>query len=471
MSYEISVVIPVYNAEKYINQCLDSVVNQSLGIENIEVIIVNDATQDNSMSIVEDYSKKFPSIKIINNKNNVGPGQSRNIGISNVTSDFITFIDSDDFVSLNAFEDSLNKIKESNSDLLIYNGETLVDDGHIEPPNIHNPRFNANTVIENINDFTEIFLLSSVWSKVYHKKLFKYLNFPKGYYEDNEVAARVLLNSDRIFLNCDSTYFYRKNPFSITNNIKLTNALDLSKSVKALFDLAKEYPNYSRQIKLPIIKFIYDVLFFLFYYDWSLNEELLIVEELKKSVGVISIDDLIFFDETFPSAPISYKDECLNLHKLSDDLFLAKYKYFNNLSKVNSQASIYVDDGEGFSEDSKISVDYIPQKNNKLTFDLSDFSNVGNLRFDPLEGDFIKSKINNCDVVDANCDNSIHDEYQIFLNLDPIYILDADFNSKLTIDFDLEFLKKEDIAHLFVEKTNIINELINQSNQKRFKFF
>ena len=209
----------------------------------------------------------------------------------------------------------------------------------------------------------------------------------------------------------------------------------------------------------------------MFYYDWSLNEELLIVEELKKSVGVISIDDLIFFDETFPSAPISYKDECLNLHKLSDDLFLAKYKYFNNLSKVNSQASIYVDDGEGFSEDSKISVDYIPQKNNKLTFDLSDFSNVGNLRFDPLEGDFIKSKINNCDVVDANCDNSIHDEYQIFLNLDPIYILDADFNSKLTIDFDLEFLKKEDIAHLFVEKTNIINELINQSNQKRFKFF
>ena len=471
MSYEISVVIPVYNVEEYIGQCLDSVVNQSLGIENIEVIIVNDATPDNSMSIVNDYSRKFPSIKVINNKNNVGLGQSRNVGVSNTTSDFVTFIDSDDFISLNTFEDSLNKMKESDSDLLIYNGEMFTDDGHVEPPNIHNQKFNVNAVIENLNDFTGIFLLSSACNKIYHKKLFKYLNYPEGYYEDNEITARVLLNSDRIFLSCDSTYFYRKNSSSITKNIKLDNVLDLSKSVKALSDLLKEYSNYSQQIKLPVIKFTCDILFFLFHYDWSLNEELLIVDKLKKSVGNITVDDLNFFEETFPSFPISYREECLNLHKLSDDLFLAKYKYFNNLSKVKSQASIYVDDGGGFSEDTKISVEYVPRKNNKLIFDLSNFSDIDNLRFDPLEGDFIKSRINNCRVVDANCDNSINDEYQIFLNLDPIYILDVDFNSELIIDFDLEFLKKEDIAHLFVEKTSIINDLINKSNQKRFKFF
>ena len=68
--YELSVIIPVYNVEKYIAQCLDSIVNQSIGIENIEVIIVNDATPDNSMEIVEEYASRYPSIKIISNEQN-----------------------------------------------------------------------------------------------------------------------------------------------------------------------------------------------------------------------------------------------------------------------------------------------------------------------------------------------------------------------------------------------------------------
>ena len=60
MSYELSVIIPVYNVEKYIGECLDSVVNQSIGIDNIEVIIVNDATPDNSMDIINEYAEKYP---------------------------------------------------------------------------------------------------------------------------------------------------------------------------------------------------------------------------------------------------------------------------------------------------------------------------------------------------------------------------------------------------------------------------
>ena len=73
--YELSVVFPVYNVEKYVAQCLDSIVNQSIGIENIEVIIVNDATPDNSMEIVEKYASKYSSIKIINNEENLGLGE------------------------------------------------------------------------------------------------------------------------------------------------------------------------------------------------------------------------------------------------------------------------------------------------------------------------------------------------------------------------------------------------------------
>ena len=470
MSYELSVIIPVYNVERYIEQCLDSVVNQSFGIENIEVIVVNDQTPDNSMAIVEKYAEKYPSIKIVTNEVNKGLGLSRNAGLSNATSDYVTFLDSDDFISLNAFEDSITKLKDSGCDLLLYNWEAFTDDGHVEPPTIHNQHIDENKVLENIDEFPEIFLLTSACTKIYHKNLFKYLNFDKGLYEDNIVSALVLLNSDKIFLSKDSTYFYRKNPSSITESVGLNNVLDLSKSIKLLFALEDEYPDYFSQIKLLIIKFIDDVLFLLFNHDWTFNEELLIVDNLKSATGDITEEDLNNFNEIFPDYQMSYVEECLDLHELSDELFLAKYKYFNRLSKVKSQASLYIDCGNGFSEDSKIAIDYVPQKENELTFDLSEFSNIQNLRFDPLEGAFIKAKINNLVVLDSNSDNSIDDEYQNFLTLDPIYILDSDVDSDLTIDFNLEFIDNNEIANLFAKKNNIIDELNNKSREKRFKF-
>lgn len=470
MTYEISVIIPVYNVENYIKQCLDSVVNQTLGIDNIEVIIVNDATPDNSMDIVNEYQNNYPSIKVINNEKNMGLGESRNIGLSHVTSDFVTFLDSDDFISLNAYEDSINKLKDSNCDLLIYNWEFFTDDGHVEPPSIHNQNTNKNIILNDISNFPEIFLVTSAWNKIYHKSLFKHLNYAKGLYEDNIVTSLVLLNSKKIYLSKDSLYFYRKNSSSITQNICINNLLDLSKSIKLLFDLKKDYPQYFNQIKFLIIKFINDIIFFLFYYDWPLTDELLIIGKLRESVGDISKEDLINFQKLFPTYPTFYMEECLHLHDLSNELFLAKYKYFNRLSKVKSQASIYIDTGNGFNEDDKISIYYSPLKNNVLTFDLSDFSNINQLRFDPLEGDFIKAKINNINISQANCDNSIDDEFQIFTNLDPNYILDCDFKDKLTIDFDLIILNKQDIANLLVDKNNIINE-INQNNKKsRFNF-
>ena len=92
MSYELSIIIPVYNVEKYIGECLDSVVNQSIGIDNIEVIVVNDATPDNSMDIINEYVEKYPSFKVISNKSNKGLGESRNIGLKYVTSDYVTFL-------------------------------------------------------------------------------------------------------------------------------------------------------------------------------------------------------------------------------------------------------------------------------------------------------------------------------------------------------------------------------------------
>ena len=172
MSHEISVVIPVYNVEQYIRQCLDSIVNQTLGIENIEVIIVNDQTKDNSMDIINEYASKYPSFKIITNDVNKGLGESRNAGLENVTSDYVAFVDSDDFISDNTLKDSLLKIKESNADLLIYNIKTYTGNEFIEEESVHNQNFSENLLVDNIVNYPKLFFSTSACNKIYHKSLF-----------------------------------------------------------------------------------------------------------------------------------------------------------------------------------------------------------------------------------------------------------------------------------------------------------
>ena len=115
MSYKLSVIIPVFNAEDYIKECLDSVVDQSLGIDNIEVIIVNDNSCDSTLDIISQYTDKYPSFKLISNKSNLGPGESRNMALKEVSSDYVTYLDADDFISQNAYEDALSKINEFNA--------------------------------------------------------------------------------------------------------------------------------------------------------------------------------------------------------------------------------------------------------------------------------------------------------------------------------------------------------------------
>lgn len=473
MSYELSVIIPVYNVEKYIGECLDSVVNQSIGIDNIEVIVVNDATPDNSMDIINEYAEKYPSFKVISNKSNLGPGESRNMALKEVSSDYVTYLDADDFISQNAYEDALSKINEFNADLLIYNWETYTGSDYVEPINIHQQNTLENKLITDIKQNPKLFLSTAPWNKIYHRSLFKYLKFSKGFYEDNIVAILALINAKRIFLSKDSIYYYRKNSDSTTENITVDSSIHLSNSIKEIFDLRYEYPEFLNYLKLLNINFIYDILFWIYYYNWALADELKIINKLKSVIIPLKKEDIDRFKQLFPDK-LSYGEDILDLDKYDAETFLAKYKYFNRLNKVNSQASLYVDAGNGFNESDKVAIDYSPLKKNNLEFSLEKFDNISKLRFDPLEGSFVKCRItNNLPISDANCDNSVDDDCQIFTNLDPYYVLDADFSdiSSIQINFDLEILTNDDIANLFRQKDNIINDLQVKPKKRKFSFF
>ena len=114
---EISVIIPVYNTEKYLNECLDSIVNQTLS--DIEIICVNDGSTDNSLAILESYAKKDNRITVISQENN-GQGSARNLGLKNSSGNYICFIDSDDYVDLNMLEKLYDNVILNNSDIVVF---------------------------------------------------------------------------------------------------------------------------------------------------------------------------------------------------------------------------------------------------------------------------------------------------------------------------------------------------------------
>jgi len=114
---KISVIIPVYNTEKYLKECLESIINQTL--TDIEIICINDGSTDNSLDILNSYANSDKRIKVFSQKNQ-GQGTARNYGMKIATGDYIHFMDSDDILELNTFEDSYRICEEKNLDFIFF---------------------------------------------------------------------------------------------------------------------------------------------------------------------------------------------------------------------------------------------------------------------------------------------------------------------------------------------------------------
>lgn len=452
MNYELSVIIPVYNEEKYISECLESIINQTLGIENIEVIIVNDNSTDNTLDIIKSFD--YPSIKIINNNENLGAGKSKNKAIKEVNANYLTFMDADDFVSEDTFEIALDLMKQNKSDMLIYNWKHFP----VDEPSIHKPNITDNQIITDISQKENLIFSTSMANRIFHKNLYKYLNFSDLLYDDNEVAIKTLLKSKNITLMKDGLYYYRKNLESLTQTITIQHVLDLIKSIKDL----SVYP----EAKPLIDKFVDDILFWFYYYQWFEEEEQSIINNLKTA-----IQDL------------NFKDKDIELLKTIDsEFFIPYYKDKKRNPLKNATAKLYVDTGKGFNENETIEADYIPNKLNSINFNLDSFKNIKNLRFDPIGNAFVKVHIadSNLDSVDSNCDNDINDYYNVFSTLDPWYILNGDYSdiSEVNIKFELRILNDNELNNLFTNKNKTIKkyqeknkELENSNNDSKKKLF
>ena len=213
----ISIVIPVYNAEKYLEQCLNSIQNQTY--KNFEVILVNDGSMDHSESICMDFVKVDTRFKYFT-KVNGGASSARNFGLDNVTGDYITFIDADDWVDENHLEVLMNNIKENNSDMAVSSIKKF--------DNVSNFEFrvysNQEKYLLNYNKLNrEEFLVilpkliyasnsyKIAVSKLFKKELVTNIRFDESiiYGEDLEFFFKLYLNINSISYVDEVTYIYR----------------------------------------------------------------------------------------------------------------------------------------------------------------------------------------------------------------------------------------------------------------------
>lgn len=210
---QVSVIIPVYNAEKYLRECLDSICKQT--IRDIEIICVNDASTDKSLEILKEFQANDERIIIISNETNFKQGKCRNSGLNAAKGDYVGFVDSDDFVSINYFEELYNTCLETDSEVCVTPNITVYDDNKkLAVKNKYCGCTKRSKQIKTLSSRTNILMSSSVlWNKLYKREFLcdkEILNSElTDWGEDNLFSALSIFKAKNISVNNSAVYYYR----------------------------------------------------------------------------------------------------------------------------------------------------------------------------------------------------------------------------------------------------------------------
>lgn len=246
---KVSAIVPVYKVERYLDICLESLINQTF--EDFEVICVNDGSPDNSINILRQYAKLDKRIKIFSQKNS-GLSAARNLGLSQAEGEYITFVDSDDYLSPVAIERMYDNIFQNKSDYMFsYVYQVFPDKGvYWEMPNIKDFTKHIKTPVFSENDLGAEFYLKfiySAWAKMYRKDFIKDFSFPKGLiFEDFPFFAQCYLNAKKISYDFEPLYFYRKSKDSLISNAgkNFLDIFEINKIVTDIFEKSGKMEKY-----------------------------------------------------------------------------------------------------------------------------------------------------------------------------------------------------------------------------------
>ena len=236
----ISVVVPVYKVEGYINRCVDSIINQTYN--NLEIILVDDGSPDKCGKICDEYAKKDKRIKVIH-KLNGGLSDARNAGIKIANGKYISFVDSDDYVEIDYIEVLYNALNNNNSDMSIGSHIVRYETGKIiDKSKNYEYTTCPRDILEKILYDEDVDL--SAWSKLYKIELFDNVLFPKGRLYEDAATTYKLIDKCKYITICSKTiYNYMIRKDSITNNSFSIKKMDLILSTKEMCDyIANKYP-------------------------------------------------------------------------------------------------------------------------------------------------------------------------------------------------------------------------------------
>lgn len=241
-SERVSVIVPVYNVEKYLDRCIDSIISQSY--KNLEIILVDDGSTDASGKICDNYVKKDKRIVVIH-KRNGGLSDARNTGIKRATGAYLSFIDSDDSFEINSIEYLLDFLKRTNADVAI--GKINVIKGNKYKKHI----VRARETILNSRQAIKLYLIDTIstssCAKLYKRKIFEKIRFPVGkIYEDNGIIYKTIDSSNIIALSNKNVYNYYINSNTLTTGASSisTDLLDITD--KMCEELKGKYPELSQ---------------------------------------------------------------------------------------------------------------------------------------------------------------------------------------------------------------------------------
>ena len=265
---KVSVIVPVYNVEEYLKECLDSIINQTL--EEIEIICIDDCSTDSSYNILEEYAKKDNRIILLENKENMGVGYNRNIGIKKAQGEYISFIDSDDYISKDFLYNLYNTAKKYDSDIVNTLNIYRCVDNKINQfyYSFNEIEFKSTVCLDDIENSSSCKAITpySV-NKLYRQSFLSDINLnfitsKLGAAEDTNFTIKLMLNNPSISFNNKSIYYYRYTKSSLTNTINRNSILACIENMYDTINYCKNnFPSLLNKIYhktwIPVINFYF----------------------------------------------------------------------------------------------------------------------------------------------------------------------------------------------------------------------
>lgn len=250
-----SVIVPVYNSEQELKDCLDSLVEQTE--KDIEIIVIDDGSTDNSPEIEAEYQKKYPNVKVYRNERNLGQSETRNRGIELAEGDYIAFLDSDDYVNPGMYEELYQAAVDNNMPELIVTGLSFVKGNEYRKKDLTFIGKQSTTIIHPMENPDQVFFESpSLCNKLFRKdtvKNYKFLDVSA--WEDIAFSFTRFLEANTVISKPTANYFYRRdvsNGVSAKNfkeNDKITDIFVVADELEEELKRNGKYPFFADQIR------------------------------------------------------------------------------------------------------------------------------------------------------------------------------------------------------------------------------